>query len=79
MFLKEKNMRRKLPAIILTVLMGSLLCAAPHTIIKFNGKKDRWSKDAVDYLTEYLTKSTGEKPLLNQKGKAKYTITLEIT
>lgn len=79
MFLKEKNMRRKLPAIILTVLMGSLLCAGPHTIIKFNGKKDRWSKDAVDYLTGYLTKSTGEKPLLNQKGKAKYTITLEIT
>ena len=61
-------MRRKLSAIIAALVMGTLLCAAPHTIIKFNGKKDRWSKDAVDFLTGYLTKSTGEKPLLNQKG-----------
>ena len=52
--------------------------AAPHTVIQFEGKKDRWSKDALKYLTEYLTQSTGEKPLLNAKEKAKYTIVLEV-
>lgn len=71
---------KKIKILALICLLGLTfsLFSNPHTIIRFNGKKDRWSNDAIKYLTEYLTKSTDEVPKLNQNGNAKYIINLEI-
>ena len=71
---------KKIKILALICLLGLTfsLFSNPHTIIRFNGKKDRWSNDAIKYLTEYLTKSTDEVPKLNQNENAKYIINLEI-
>ena len=68
----------KIVWILFCSMVLPVISMAAHTAINYKGVEDRWSQGAVKYLIDYLTISTGQKPLLNDAQKAKYTINLEV-